>query len=298
MNKIYSTITIVCFSILCTAQIPDFSFENWKSYTGAAGKYDAPDGWVTTNHLMDYTPVPVSVTRDSTPHSGSLAMKLSSFKYLNLQAGKYDTSAAIAVTGYKGFFGAVGYNFDKRPVALKLFYRYNPDGNDTARVVILLSKATVTGFDTIGYASINIIAGETSYKELTLPITYKTASKPDTSTIMLYSGSDFSPALNSVFVVDDVSYEYAVNIDEAFAGEKNVIVYYNSSVDMLEWYHISNASAVIDVYSVDGKRMERIFLENNRFSSSTINYAPGVYLFTSKDRIGNIVEAGRFIISK
>ena len=282
MNQIrgFLTLTIWSACFFCKAQTPDFSFETWNTYPASGGAYEEPLGWVSFNELRQKLPVPITVERDSTPHTGSYAMKVMSKQFYNLSTMKNDTMFGLAYISFKGLDGATGYAYTKRPTSMKLFYKYFPVGKDTAVFQVLLSKAKGSSYDTIGYANVAIGGTVSSYTQLTVPIIYKSSSLPDTASIFLFSSKLSKAIANSKLVVDDIVFEVPAGVQDIEDASSRLLLYPIPATDKLNIVNNSNENLVLEIFNIAGKKLNTLRLSGINTQVDVSAYPSGIYYYS------------------
>ncbi len=181
--------------------IPNPGFENWTNQ----GNYKDPVSWGTINGSVAGACFCAGTCRQATSvHSGSFAAELKTISVFG------QTAPGIAATGTintqtQAVDGGVAFNL--RPDSIKGWYKYTPQGTDTASVEIILSKWNGSARDQVGSAKWIKTTAVSSYTEFAKAIAYSLTIDPDTMVIVLLSSHTNlnSSNVNSDFFVDDLS---------------------------------------------------------------------------------------------
>jgi Secretion system C-terminal sorting domain len=174
----YCVVVVTFFAAsVVRAQIPDAGFETW-----VAG---APTGWVTENAPG----VDTVIYQTTDAHSGTYAAE------------------GIAKTLYTSVvapFMSVTFPTTVRSATFSGYYKFAPVGGDTLALAAIFAKNS----SPIGVGQIRVVASASSYTQFTIPITYTSASAPDSAAVAVVieraSGSTTLHA-GSMFKVDDLS---------------------------------------------------------------------------------------------
>ncbi|MEI7596789.1 MAG: DUF5018 domain-containing protein [Bacteroidota bacterium] len=193
MRKIYlkflAILITVAFSSISFSQTqaPNSGFETWTS--------TLPASWNSisqVNHVSKATPA----------HSGTNAARLDTKNViLNgavpglLTLGTFNSSANT-IDG--------GIAFTEKPDSLVIWYKYYPQTGDTA----LLGLGIFNNGDTVGKASKFLTTTQSTWKRLSMPITYISSLTPDMLNIGFLSSLKSSAKVGTYLIVDDIQLIY------------------------------------------------------------------------------------------
>jgi hypothetical protein len=195
----YRILLICLFMVLIAAagvaQIPNAGFESWT--------LTEPDSWVSSNAAPVYT----NVTKSSTAHSGSSAVRGDVVILYTV---------AMAPTIQSGP-GGHGFAFAQRPSAITGWYQFNSVGGDRFGVNVGLFKGGDSG-TLVGLAASADPTTRGSYTQFSTPFVYYTSDIPDVCV------AQFSVALpnlgttthvGSYFILDDLAFTGASSVESS-----------------------------------------------------------------------------------
>lgn len=266
-----------------TNPIPNPGFENWTA--------GSPDHWIANNVPGFATPI----TQSSNAHSGSLAVRGEVVSFAGLPYPPYLQSEKFPV--------------NHRYARLTGFYQFQPQGNDSLGILIILFK---NGMGIGG--GVSVLGGSTSgYVQFTAPIQYNTSEVPDSAQVFIVVGDTTINAgtIGSYFLMDDLALEGTVGIADVgepslpteFALEQNYPNPFNPATTFR--FTLPRAADVqLSVYNLLGQEMARVV--EGRFSAGhheirwqAGNLPGGVYLYrmTARDAVtGEVFRATRKMV--
>lgn len=283
--KIIKNILVFVFCILLfhknSAQ-PNGGFENWITEFS----YETPEDWQTMNVLSLTTPPnPLSAFKASgiDKYSGFYGLKIQSVHVVNNPApgGIADTLGVV----FKGKITISpisfkpGFSYSARPEKLQFYSKYNPVGDDTAQVWVVLKKWNGVSADTIATGLLEI-AATPIFGLFEIPLIYQSDSQyPDTADIAFFSSRDnFTARVGSTLFVDDVLFTGWVGTDEYTYNQENIKLYPNPVKNELNIYFSSrmdNTTAII--YDCSGKKVETHFVDFNTTKMDLSGLLSGFY---------------------
>jgi hypothetical protein len=208
MKRIFIGVLAAFVCTMAGAQnaIPNASFEQWN----VNPNYDDPVGWGTINSLTYVLGVRTVTKATGADAYGGFAMKLES-KTVPFQG----VAPGIAATGtINASTQAVdgGVPFNKRPAALKGWFKYQPNGVDTGSIEANLFRWNAGQREQVGRAEFQVSSTVNSYTQFTANFTYTSANAPDTLVMILLSssGANASPVGTKLFV-DSLTLDYCSN---------------------------------------------------------------------------------------
>ncbi len=265
-------------------QIPNAGLEHWSNFS-----YEDPSDWWTTNLFQVLGGQSPSIVKTTDAHSGNFALSLTSG---TIDAFGGDT-LTLLTNGSFGINGPEGGDaYSDRPVKLSGYYKYTPVANDSALVLMRLSKWNTANNmqDSIG-GVVATLGPASSYTKFSLDIGYNLSYNPDT-VILAFAASDYIDINNiyhpgSELILDDLAFEFpngvSLPVKEALSG---TIVYPNPSTGTL-YIDLSgkgDASSDIRLYNLIGKDMTNQVISNydmakNRYLLNIESLESGIYIY-------------------
>jgi hypothetical protein len=275
-----------------TLAFPNGEFETWTMLSG-----QEPESWTTINYLTATTDAPYA-TKTNDKHSGSWAMRIetaSSFVGENIG---YLTNGE-----FQGFNWTGGLGVDGNPSLISGYYKYLPQGNDTAQAGVFSYFYDVTGDSNI-IVEEEIIklppAGAYTYFEI--PLEYN--SNPPVDTINLaFAGGLLETGLieGSILFLDDIDIQYfPVSVTEQ-PGMPAFQVYPNPCQDFIfiagEGSHAE--PCVFELMDAQGRLLSRndlSFLAGNGQKVDVSDLGNGLYFYRIKT--ASAQSKGKFIVNR
>lgn len=272
-----------------TAQ-PNGGFENWTNEFG----YENPDDWQTLNFLsLSNPPSELSAFKavGSDKHSGNYALKLKTILVDDDQfPALLGDSVGGAFTGkinFSPFFYKFGYPYTGRPEKIQFWAKYQPVGNDTAAVAVMLRKLNGTLHDTVAFGVMKI-APSPVYTFYQLNLEYNFDILPDTAIIAFYPSGDTSFArINSTLFIDDVLFTGWVGIDES-KGLGALKIAPNPAKDYFSVCGATSCTEMsIHIRDISGNLLIRTPLQKADSGVNVSNLPTGLYIYEiySKNKI-------------
>ncbi|MGE4433669.1 MAG: T9SS type A sorting domain-containing protein [Bacteroidales bacterium] len=150
------TFILILMSVCVTTQlytanpIPNASFELWKTES-----YDYPTGYSYTSNpeRFFYSQKTFNVTRTTEAHEGLYALRLMTDDF------EGDVNFGFALNYPPNDNNPGGFAINELPTGIQGYYRYHPIGNDSAGIVVTLSK----NGSSIGYYEFSLPAASMGY---------------------------------------------------------------------------------------------------------------------------------------
>jgi len=291
------------------SQLENSYFAAWQdipSTTAPAGIYQEPVGntWATSNEAsMTFLASP-SVKKTTDSYKGEYAALIETIQLGTtkgsgtLFTGKFKLNIANPLSSTQ-----FGIPFTDRPVYLKGFYKYIPVANDSCRIASWLTKwnSVKKSRDTIAYATISraqSILAVNIYTEFDIFYKYRSASSPDSITVIFASsadGANYNAAVGTKLYIDEISMEYYPLAIQNVEGLRNILVYPNPVSDYLI---IESSKSVkdskINIYSANGSLIKSKLLENDIERIQIFEMPKGLY-FYEIIKPGSMIEKGKFL---
>lgn len=212
-RSFYSLCFLLMLGLTVSAQVQlplNGNFENWSEGVLLGNTYDSLDHWDTPQRLAVALSVPDTVTFPSMDASnGSMAVYMET-KLVNI-AGLIETEIPGTIATGKYFvnlftqeFGTTGGQaIDCTPENITGMYKYTPVMNDTAQVLVVMTRWTGTTRDTLANDLFVLPDPTTDYTMFDFTINYTGTDAPDTVSLSFLS-SGVGGVAGSNMTLDDV----------------------------------------------------------------------------------------------
>jgi hypothetical protein len=210
-------------------------------------------------------------------HAGSAALKLTN-------KPNSEQKPAMAITEQRAGTEEINIKFpvNGKVISLDGYYKYQPAGNDSWMVMILLSK----NGEIIGFGSYTASGNHAAYEPFSAQIEYDRNEIPDSASIVIYvSREEFHEG--SVLVVDDFSFQYGnTGIGEKQMKNFQCVVSPNPSNGMITiaYEQLKKGNVTVSVYDMLGNEVKHIDNQNRidagarEFSMDCSDLKQGLYL--------------------
>ncbi len=228
--------------LTATAQIPNFSFENWTN----KGSYEIPTQWGTLNNTTASDNV-FTVTKASPGSPGSFYMKITSKTIGATVVG------GIAVCGELDSINKKaksGFAYSAQPASFTGKWQHMIFGTSQGSVKAILTKWNVAlnKRDTIAIASKTLTGMAMSWANFTVNFVYFNSDTPDSCIIELRSSGN-APTDQDYLWVDNLG----------FTGVATGIDVLNTDNDAIEVYP-NPTTSVVNIRSKNSGRVENVIL--------------------------------------
>ena len=289
------------FSINISAQnIPNGGFEIWDT-NGAA---DYPVNWLFMNSPV-CTPTMLPATQTDDSYEGNWAVKLVSHTCIGMPGTNLEMG--FIYTGNLGGSSINNYSipFNERPDNLSFFYKFYPEGNDSAFVLLMLVKYDTVELeitDTVAYSTGYIFNEVDEYTEFTLPITYFSENTPDYMYLIFTTSKTLGPNtipisfpgeyanLGTTLIIDNVSAEGGTLGIDSKANLESIIKLFPNPVN--DEFIIEKPNSVqvdrIVLYNNLGIEINHFNSEQSTFNVSGLK--PGLYFLELHTNKGVILK--------
>lgn len=304
MKKLLLTITATASIVAASAQgnIPNSGFESWTN----AGTYEDPASWTTFNVLSGaiFGSNPVSVYKDTTPHSGNYAVRITSVGLTSNPApGDIPDTVGVIFTGAFNFITQdvdFGYLFTSRPQDINWWSKYTPAaGGDSGFVLCVLTNWNGTSTDTIAWGGATINS-EANWTQHSATLYYNPAvspdSFPDTCIILCSATDDMYLRAGSTLWIDDMSFSGWVGLDETPAQREEVAVFPNPATDNVTFTVNNDNASRVQIYDMTGRMISDEMFTGRRVQLSTEELASGMYTYTIVDAKNQTMNRGKFTV--
>jgi len=253
MNRIrlgLMAIMMAAFFMVSGQGVPNGDFEVWT----ATGNYQEPDSWSTPNpttaSLGLYT-----VTRESTlKQSGSYSARLQTRSLFGLQIpglltlGTFSINLITMEAKIEG-----GIPFTWRPESMTGYLQYEPKFGDECFIGVLIMRQNGTGWDTLGNGSYTSTSTLTAWTQFTIPIDYTSSATPTHLNIIILSSDRDNPQPNSTLFIDNLQFNYPVNVAGALPEEISPVVVFQSGRLVIEDAGTGASTLPVSIYETDGR---------------------------------------------
>lgn len=200
------SVALLGLAVNANAQIPNGSFENWMTPTGAT--YQDPVGWITFNGLTSLAGASPSCEQGSPGAVGNY------YANLTTRNTAFGLIAGIIISG-DGTTGTSGFAYNSRPAALTGQWQYGIQPLDTGMVIVYFTKwnATTQSSDSIGGGFAPVLGSHSGWTPLNIPITYFSSANPDTAIVGVFSSMN-SPVEGSFIKIDALGFGVSTGVAE------------------------------------------------------------------------------------
>ena len=172
---------------------------------------------------------------------------------------------------------------------------YAPSGSDSATVFCNLYKGTIGNI--IGIVNVNLGASS-SYKLITIPISYSSSQTPDSLGLTFYSGGLFPPVSGSRLYVDAVRFIYNGSTStgtETISEGAEIRVYPNPTSAKLRFNSSERSIGnTVKIYNVLGSEVISYDLQNTHDAIEVSSLEGGVYIYRIMDKGNKTILTGKF----
>jgi hypothetical protein len=259
-------------------QLPDGGFESWS--TAPSGTYEEPaSGWFASLNALKSLGAPVTVSKDTSSHSGTYCAKLRSATWGTLLIPGLLVSGRFDVQDPN--FLVQGKPFTDLPDAFQGWYKYAPVSGDSGGVAALLTRwnNSTSKRDTLAQAAMVIYQAAGSWTYFDLPFVYTQSGAPDSLLLALVSsqgGQNFSGQSGSTLWIDDISLNYGSNSAEDVDPSPTASVAYHHHQIHVR-LPMSARNATLSLHDLQGRTLE-IWPVGTGSQSWTYDVNPGCYL--------------------
>ena len=312
MKKLLLSLITSGAALYVSAQSPTMDFEAW---TGAAAAIE-PTGWVSGNAVTVFPfSNPQSVFRTISPdiHGGVNAMRVTSVALTNNPApGQLPNPIGLCATGTISFSPLgieFGYPYTSRPGMVSFWYKYTPNGADSAGLFMALTKWNISTSkrDTIAIGYWITKTTVSTFTQQDVSLTYSLTSIPDSATLIFSSTSLFNTNYSlcmtcgktgSSLWVDDITFSGWIGIDEHSASN-NASVYPNPANNYINIAADATEASFVIVYDAAGKKVVSTAMNGTNRKEAVINtssLAAGLYSYQILDKDGISLIRGKFSV--
>jgi len=292
------------------AQAPSYNMENWTNVP--FGTVQDPDGFASFNVLV-VAGMTQSVYKETTaPYEATTAAKITTQRITGATIPGYDT-VGLLILGRVQVLPTqaikYGVNYTNMPATVTFATKYAPVTStysvDTGWVLVQLTKwnAGLNKADTIASGKFETSTASSAWTLQTIDLVPSYVSvagsgaAPDTMKIYCSSSSLYHPNIGSALWVDDFKFNGYVGINDIAAVKNTVSVFPNPATNKIS-IECSVASRLVEVMDIAGRKMGTYTMLNNKAEIETGSYSNGMYMYNVIDENKNILNRGKFEVSK
>ncbi len=309
-KRILTLIAIVSISAVSMAQTPDMGFETWANVSVTS--IQDPVGWASLNTLNFATATPISVSKETTaPYAGAISCKITTVKVVGASIpNPFRPGKNFDTVGFVGIGKAqlttpnlkFGYAISGRPALLTFASKYTPVAGDSAFVLAYLTHFNGATTDTIAAGKYATGSASSSYGLNTITMSYNPAfSAVWADTMLVFASSSIykhnGAQVGSAFYVDSFSWSGYNSINEINNVLGTVSVFPNPATTAVNFQSSVSADAV-EILDITGRKVGSYLMTANNVAVSTSDFAPGIYMYTVLNTKREVINRGKFEVTK
>jgi hypothetical protein len=292
-------LSLIVLTSFCAAQVPNGSFETWTTTFGQ----QQPAEWQTLNPLFLFNNPLSAFKEENDVHSGNAALKISTIRIKNkpadLNAWLPDITGLAFTGNVSSDFKKLNYGFPNisRPDKLEFYYKYFPQGTDSAKVSVILLRRNGNKQDTVGYAQKILGPQLTAYFHSEVPIIYKLSGRPDTAVVLLLSSKDtLTGKVGSALLIDDIDLTGGDVGLFNYADEESISLFPNPVSDILTIKTTPGAARLLEISDLTGRTIARFPIYNECSQFNFESWDPGIYMYSILDMHSATIRSGKVCI--
>lgn len=310
MKKLILTIsTVGLFVFGAKAQSPDFNFEFWNNVP--FGTIQDPQGWASLNALAAFGGMQSVFKETTAPFAGSSSAKITTIKVNGaaipnpyLPGHNLDTAGLLVVGKINTSPAGIKYGFSYawRPAVLSFESKYTPIGGDSAFVLAYLTKWNINHRDTIATGNFATGTNTTTYALNSLTLTYKPAFAsvmPDSEQIFISSSIYSHPGakIGSAFYIDELAWSGYISTNDLNGNANHVTIFPNPATGNIN-FNCSVDVNLIEITDITGRIAGSYSMTDNKVNIKTSAFSPGIYIYTMLNQKKEVINRGKFEITK
>jgi len=258
--------SFVVFGILMYSQgfaqeIPNHSFEDWAN--------GIPEGWFG-----------VAILKSATAFDGNSSVSMQVLS---------DGGEGVIIPFLWIGETSPGTNVSERYGSFKGYYRFNPNGNESLNVQVLMNLNGVP--IGVGQAQLSATSPST-WTEFSVPISYSTDETPNIAQLFLnVSNLDGGGVIGSNALVDFVSFDNITSIETVNGVSEQVVNFKNSpnpfDLSTTISFEMNNSTkATLEVFNLSGRKVatlienELVDAGHNEIGFDAMGLPSGLYFLT------------------
>ena len=307
MKKILLSATaIMALAFNSSAQVPDLMFESWTNIPFSSTIAD-PNGWASLNTLT-LVGTSQSVFKETvSPSQGLISAKIQTVKVVGASipnpytTGNIDTAGILVMGTVNASPPGLSYGkpLSGRPATLSFVSKYTPMTGDSAFVLVYLTRWNGASRDTIADGKYATGATTTSYTANSILINYSSTTLWADTALVFASSSVYNHGgakIGSTFYIDAMSWSGYNGINEN-ANLGSVSVSPNPATNNINFTSSVNADAV-EVLDITGRKVGTFLLSSNAVTIQTSSFNAGMYIYNVLNEKKEIINRGKFEVTK
>lgn len=269
--------------------LPNADFENWNDISS-----EDPDSWHSYNPFLTALGGSAYVTKTSDSYDGSFAMQIESTSF----SGGPVAHCTMGQVWDDSIVG--GMQVNSNPKKISGYYKYIPNGNDTAYAVAYSIGENYTSgkreMKEENYAILPPAANYTAFE-----INFQYTGYPAVDTIRfgflasnIFQGVNFNDGSKLLIDSLNISY-YPVGIEETDKDE-SVKVYPNPASNYVNFEFENRKQGVLSIYNMNSKLVYSEEINSEKHQINTNKFAKGLYLYSFKTE--EKVIFGKFTVNE
>jgi hypothetical protein len=308
MKKIVLSLSaLIAFVFTGSAQAPDLHFETWANVP--FGTVQDPQGWASLNTMVSLGSVQSVFKETVSPGGGLAAAKIQTVKVVGAAipnpytTGNIDTAGILVMGAVSiappGIF--YGKPLAGRPSTLSFLSKYSPMAGDSAFVLAYLTKWNGSSRDTIAVGKYATGATTASYAVNSLSMVYDPAfSSVWADTMLVFASSSVyshpGAKIGSTFYLDEMSWSGYTGINSV-SVPSDISFFPNPASNSISFTSAVNAEAV-EIIDITGRKVGIFMMTGNAVTIETSSYPVGMYIFNVLNDKQNVINRGKFEVTK
>ena len=265
---------VLCYALPAFSQILNPGFETWVN--------SSPANWFVINNVPG---VGLPVSQSNVAHGGSSAAR---GEVLPFPAAPTVVMVPAMLSGSIG----TGFSYTQRPGSFTGYYQFSPAAGSGDKFVInvVLTKGPYTTGVVVAAGGLTISNAATTYTQLNVPLTYQSATTPDTAYIQFVITSiTAQPKAGSYYLIDDLAFSGTAStveegtVPRAFALEQNYPNPFNPSTK-INFSVAQPGHVMLKVYNLLGTEVASLVNEQKGIGTFNVNWnaaglPSGMYLY-------------------
>ncbi len=258
----------VALGVFCAgsslAQVPNGGFENWST----VGTYMDPAGWITFNSITSLAGAMPSCEQGSPGVVGNY------YATVTTRSTFFGLFPGIIISGDTAH---TGFAFSSRPTALTGQWQYGIQPLDTGAVIVYLTKwnTTTQHSDSVGGGAAQLLGSLSGWHPMDIPITYISASTPDTAYVIVASSLN-APVEGSFIKVDALGFGVSTGVAQ-LDQVPNLRIWPSPAMDVVN-VAAEDPIADVDILDLTGRSMFHKALGGSQATLDVADLPTGRYL--------------------
>lgn len=264
------------------AQLPNPSFETWKTQSFGLFSVTDPTGWTTSNLFSRFNGNKgnLPVVKSNEAQAGSAAVML---RTIIDSAGKKEV--ALISTGTLNFLTGEAtdkFKLEGKPTKLKLYYKFLNTQKDEFTIIVMTTK----NGNTIGSGLYTDSGNVNNYTMLEIPIDQFASDIPDSASINIMLGNGQTAPAGAALYIDNMSLVYAnTGIDKPESKKPTFKTYPNPAKEYTNLLldlkqnnkvsiHVTDITGAVVLKQLDDTMLTQ---GTHEFTLATSQLATGIY---------------------